>query len=351
MLPVETLRDKIKGMIFGQCLGDAVGLCTEFKFKRDGVTAQFPYTEPIRDWPVCDWTDDSDHMILVMQSLISTENKLDVCDFAKRLRAWANGGFPELGDTYGRGIGGIMSTVIGNEEFITNPVAVAQDVWEKSGYTVAPNGSIMRCCPVSALDDWFKTSQELCKVTHADPRCIASCVLYNYVLYELIHSDARSGDAIDKILFKGIEYARPILSDHPDQVRTRGVPAIWDCKDTEMDFSNYIQSGYTKPISSLELDQQGRIGYVFKTLGCAIYSLQVIKYALENSTTLSYKKTILKIANECGDADTNCSVAGAVLGAYLGYSALPPDWVAALPNHQWLHPIVDQYLSLIGLEG
>ncbi len=350
MLSVEKLRDKIRGMIFGQALGDAVGLKTEFKFKRDGAQAEFPYTEPIRNYPVCDWTDDTDNMILVMQSLISTGLKFDQMDFAARLKKWANGGFAELGDNYGNGIGGIISTVVGHEKFDTDPSAAAKDVWEKSGCIVAPNGSIMRACPISALDNWFELSQELCKVTHTDPRCVASCVLYNYILYELLHCEKVSLESIDKILFKGIEYARSMLADKPKQTPTRGVPAVWHCSDIEVDFSKYVEYGYTKPIAYLQLDQHGKIGYVFKTLGCAIYSLQVIKYAVGSGEVPSFKKTILKIANECGDADTNCAVAGAVLGAHLGYSALPSDWITALPHHQWLHPIVDQYLSAIGLD-
>ena len=37
--------DKIVGMLYGQALGDAVGLRTEFQFKEDEPEVTFPYTE------------------------------------------------------------------------------------------------------------------------------------------------------------------------------------------------------------------------------------------------------------------------------------------------------------------
>ena len=54
-------------------------------------------------------------------------------------------------------------------------------MWEESGRFVAPNGGVMRTS-ILGIHDFgnmkkvIKNTKTACKVTHADPRCIASCV-------------------------------------------------------------------------------------------------------------------------------------------------------------------------------
>lgn len=67
-------------------------------------------------------------------------------------------------------------------------------------------------------------------------------------------------------------------------------------------------------------------------------------YALKNING-DFKSTIVSIVSECGDADTNAAVAGALLGAYYGYNKLPQDWLEALPHKKWLDSIVDKFIS------
>jgi ADP-ribosylglycohydrolase len=60
-----------------------------------------------------------------------------------------------------------------------------------------------------------------------------------------------------------------------------------------------------------------------------------------------FKKAILEIVNQGGDADTNAAVAGGILGAKLGYSALPKNWVDGLLNKQKLNRLIDQLIALM----
>lgn len=48
-----------------------------------------------------------------------------------------------------------------------------------------------------------------------------------------------------------------------------------------------------------------------------------------------------------GDADTNCAVAGSLLGAYLGVEALPAQWIDGLADRQWLERKVEAAASLL----
>lgn len=346
--------DKIKGMIYGQLLGDACGLVTEFKLKIEGIKVEFPYKEKIRDWSPNDWTDDSDHMLLVMQSLIANDLKLDTTDFAGRLVEWARHGFPECGDTRGLGLGGLTGMIIGDDRFKSSPELVAYDFWEGSGRLLAPNGSLMRTCALSAIMDPATVkeySARLSAVTHADPRCIASCVFFNAILHSLIYSTTST----DTIIREAINIARIFITEpkpSSDDTNTTKPPLHRFPKmyhddrftSTEEEFSYWIKTAYTGQVADLKLDELGKIGYVFKCLSCGIYALQVIKVAKTNQLTPSFKKFIIKLAEECGDADTNCAVAGAMLGAYLGYSRLPVDWIEALPCRDFAEKIINEYL-------
>ena len=54
-------------------------------------------------------------------------------------------------------------------------------MWEESGRFVAPNGGVMRTSILGIHDfgsmkEVIENTKAACKVTHADPRCIASCV-------------------------------------------------------------------------------------------------------------------------------------------------------------------------------
>jgi ADP-ribosylglycohydrolase len=335
---MSDLKDKIKGLIYGQCLGDAVGLQTEFKFKRDNHKIVFPYTEPIGSFISCDWTDDSDHMILVMQS------NFNVADFVVRLKDWVEHGFSECGDSYGIGLGGSMSMVIRDENFVSNPIEVSKKIWNESGRKLAANGSLMRTAIVSSIadtDEMLTKSRELCLVTHYDTRCVAACAMLNYIIHEILYSDTID---TDKLFIQGVKIAAKYLRNDEKPIlisgtRRQPTPDYYfddKFKSRIEELIYYVRAGYSD-IKLLELDKPGTIGYVFKCLGSAMYALKNING--------DFKSTIVSIVSECGDADTNAAVVGALLGAYCGYSKLPLDWLEALPHKKWLDSIVDKFIS------
>ena len=62
--------------------------------------------------------------------------------------------------------------------------------------------------------------------------------------------------------------------------------------------------------------------YTFKSLGSGVYGLR----------ETDFEKAIMKITWEAGDADTNATVAGALLGCKLGLSRLPPRSLFSLSS-------------------
>lgn len=71
---METLIDKVKGTIYGQAIGDALGLGTEGMTDED-MAWKYPngityYSDIFQDrhrkrWKIGDWTDDTDMMLCI----------------------------------------------------------------------------------------------------------------------------------------------------------------------------------------------------------------------------------------------------------------------------------------------
>ena len=114
------LLDRLLGCVYGQALGDAYGLSTEFE-DRHRVAHDYPDSSeliPFPDykltghssrWRRGDWTDDTDQWILILETL--TENNGDEKVFAAKLENWIHRGFPELNDWAGLGLGANVSQV------------------------------------------------------------------------------------------------------------------------------------------------------------------------------------------------------------------------------------------------
>jgi ADP-ribosylglycohydrolase len=106
--------DRFLGCIYGQALGDAYGLATEFETRAQVAntypdSAQLiPFPDYIqsahaRRWKRGDWTDDTDQWILVIETLVGPNT--DATTFARKLSMWVRQSFPDVGDFGGLGLG------------------------------------------------------------------------------------------------------------------------------------------------------------------------------------------------------------------------------------------------------
>lgn len=356
------LKDRIRGMIFGQALGDAVGLVTEFKFKRDHHKVVFPYKESIRGWTPNDWTDDTDQAILLLQTLVDCGHDFDgdrftgddLKLFAQKLESWVRWGFPELGDKAGLGLGGNTNMVVNHSDFLHDPLKASQEVWLNSGKKLAANGAIMRAAPLALCNlfspdpqPFFDNVRAACQTTHYDPRCIVSCWVYCYCLRLLLLTRYEPKSILMRVrkLIAGRLDQLPLIDGEVANVfRRMPTPKMYlDDKfrrDGKYNLGAELEWYLTNhDLPSLHLDEIGKIGYTYKCLGSALWALE--------QTNRGFKDVIVELAEECGDADTNCAVAGAILGARKGFSALPTDWVDALPHRDWLHKQVDAYITAV----
>jgi ADP-ribosylglycohydrolase len=312
----DSVQDRIKGVIFGHAIGDAIGLGTEF-LNKEQIKVYYPngfknFNQIISDkhrsrWKKGEWTDDTDQMLCILESIIQHEKVVEN-DIAKRIHDWAYSG--------GRGLGNTVYNVISSPKFIFEPHEVAKQVWLNSGKNNAANGAIMRTSIMGVwefdnLENVKLNTEKIAKITHFDPRCVGSCFAVTSVISKLLQNET---DCLK-------------LTDF----------AIEHTKNYDIRIKEFLEISKNKSIEGLKLDEQKSIGYTLKTMGAGFWALQ------QND----FKKAILEIVNQGGDADTNGAVAGGILGAKLGFSGLPRDWIDGLLNKDKLNRLFDKLIQIM----
>lgn len=305
--------DRVLGAIFGCALGDALGLPAEGGDKatladRYPGGLSLPHAREVRGFPLNDWTDDTDQTVLIMRALSAPD---PAKDFAARLVGWFNHGFPELGDTAGAGCGNMTWRVLRRPEFAEDPFGAAKAIiGPKAG-----NGALMRTAPCAFTEDPAGWAGYMCATTHSDARCAASCVVQCLLIREL--ASVAPGDKIDP----GIVRAAIGRASKGLATRHRAELIAWASRSARLD--------------ALDIGGRDARGYTYKSLGCTFWALRCLLRAPRRDAAL-FKARMTELVMEAGDADTNAAIAGAVLGAALGYKNLPEDWLGALPHRGWL---------------
>jgi len=360
VLPSTELADRIRGLVYGAALGDATGLATEF-LSRAQVTefygADFAYSpQPSKTypdthrmmWSAGDWTDDTDQLVLILQSLLHCGGRADVRDFARRLLDWRQHGFAALGDESAAGLGQHTKSVVSDPEFLQDPLSAAQRTWRKGGCSNAANGAVMRTAISGVPFFWAKetvvaNTAAFCHATHADPRCLASCVVVAILVSELLRgrSVANAAD-LEALVSEAVAEAASCVVPSPQPASSyAGAMDSAAAAAFEAASARELQRA-TRALSlnELELDEPRTIGYTYKCLGSGLWALR---------SGLPFDDAIRQLVGEGGDADTNAAVAGALLGSKLGFSALPSGWIAQLPHCAWLEAHVQKLLFMLKL--
>ena len=286
--------DKLKGVIYGQAIGDALGLGTEFM--DDAEMAQKcpngvkDYSDIYQDdhrsrWKVGEWTDDTDMMLCIANAVIEDKG-VNLSHIAKNFKAWADG--------EPLGIGNNTYKVLSFGDYVERPFEAAKLVWEMSKKQSAANGGLMRTSVVGLFPKAVEQcAADICRLTHYDSRCIGSCVIISSIIHSLVYK------------FEALTYHQilEIANKYDNRI------------------AEYIDLSINPDIRALDLQDEKSMGYTLKTLAAGLW-------AYWNSP--SFEEGLLAVVNAGGDADTNAAVACAILGAKYGYSSISSDFVEGL---------------------
>lgn len=307
----DSLKDKFKGTLFGQAIGDALGLGTEFMTKAE-VRRCYPdgladYSQIVQDchrgrWQKGDWTDDTDMMMCIVQTIIN-DGELRPLSVARNFKEWFRRG--------PMGIGRHICNVLSIGDYTEKPEVVAKKVWEMSGKKSAANGGVMRTSVIGLLgEDVEKHAADVCRLTHADPRCVGSCAIVSLMVHSLVYEDEIL--PIETLVEVGSRYDKWI--------------------------EPYLRMAQEDSLDALELDDESTMGYTLKTMAAGLWSLYHCG---------SFEEGLLAVVNAGGDADTNGAVAGSLLGARFGYENIPVRFIEGLARKNVLDEKTESLFAVL----
>ena len=284
-------QDRARGVLLGLAVGNLLGLPVEGA-SRSTIQRSYPAglreIDPRERYRPMD--DDLAQAVDLAEALARDPDP--VLGFADRLVKWRT--------ENGRGIGIMTSTVIDYLEVGLGVLGAPNAFWQERGSPeTQPNGALMRCAPVAlrhALEPQALITQSAltCAVTHFAPGAQWSCILVNAAIAMLLRGHQPSRDDL-------------IFAATQD-----GAPA------------ELIAWTLSVPAAIEERIADERVsGHTYLCMQAALWCLD---------TNDGLEEALIRIVNAGGDTDTNAAVAGAVLGARFGASAIPQRWLECVPD-------------------
>ena len=306
---MNMIKDKIKAVMLGHAVGDALGVPVEFCERNE--LAEKPVTDMVGygtyPYPEGCWSDDTSMSLAALDSLAS--GKLDFDDIMVKFGEWYyDDEYTPTGEMFD--VGNTCSYAIDNYFAYHKPVEECGLTGERSN----GNGSLMRIHPFVLYATlnflkgneeghclWMECIKRASGLTHAHDRSVMGCYIYGYCLSFLLKEATRES------LIAGIKFAAEDLDYLPE-------------------FEHYRRI-FDPNFEKIAIDDIKSTGYVVDTLEAALWCVL---------TTNNYRDCVLKAVNLGDDTDTVAAVAGGLAGALYGYDAIPKEWLDTLKRRDYI---------------
>lgn len=307
-----TKMDKLRAMIYGLAVGDALGVPYEFNDRKDmnhnpckDMVGYGTYNQPIGSWS------DDTSMTLCLLNAINYETKtVDMDEVAKNFLNWMDNAKFTANDIR-FDIGNTTKNALNNMRGKKGRQLVKCGI--KGNHD--GNGALMRISPLIPLLDGcsFRKKQEMISdivtMTHGNELNVIACQFYCLYMEQLWENKTKR-ISLDNIL------------------------ALFDTIYGDVVEWNIIHNAITR--STLEVRTKGlakvpATGYVVDTLSASIYCL----VKAEN-----HKDAVLMAVNLGDDTDTTAAVTGSMAGLYFGYDDIPKEWIDKLLNKELINHLI-----------
>lgn len=330
----EQILDKIKGSFFGEALGDAMGWPVEF--------SQVWPSEPRIHNPLDDarknsdgtaqFTDDTQMLIAATEGILQGMEEFDVLedafaggfeaeiDFIDKgvARAFAEwycnpvGGHRSPGGACGQGCTNLRTTLSrGDDDFFN---------------AGKPGGRGCGAAMRSACYGWFwfndpeaatKIAANHALMTHRSRNAQASAAAVAAAIIEAMKSPKDPRDVADAAYRAALEY---------DEKCARMIARAM-----------YYAGNVRIPEDKVFDEFRGWVGD--EAIAASIYAFLMFPF--------NYADAVRLAANTPGDSDSLGAITGALVGAFIGYSNLPDDWVEVTERAEHLTALSSRVADLV----
>jgi len=287
---------KIKAVLFGVAVGDAIGVPLEFKSRQS--ISNNPVTDMLGygtyNLPPGTFSDDSSLTFCLAEALTQ---KFDLNTIAQNFVKWRY-------ENYWTPAGKVFDIGITTQQAI-NRIAEGEQAHLAGSFDVSANGngSLMRIAPLvfylfnKPIDQRFEIIKKVSSITHRHIRSVIACFYY-------------------------VEFALQLFA-HKDKFE------IYANLQTEI--TAYLTSLSIKP-NELALFNRLLKQNIHESAEECIYSSGYVVHTLEASiwcllTTNNYKEAVLQAVNLGEDTDTTGAVTGGLAGLLYGVNDIPTNWM------------------------
>ena len=350
--------DKIRGSMVGGAVGDALGYPVEFICSYEGIQKRYGENGITRldttQWWLPDeeksgkaWISDDTQMTLFTAcGLLNAKAqgkapKYAICEAylewyytqvgrksSRHKDCWI-GDVPELNNRRAPGntcITALQSILRGKDPYNnskgcggimrTAPVALYGAVWRDT-----PEGEPLEG-RISNIKDVDMLAADAAEITHQHPLGWLSSALEAHVIYRIMQKDCPTVDDFKAYLSEGYDM---LLSLYPNE--GAGITQLRALTDKALG----LVGSSASDVDNIEVIGEGWVAE--ETLAIAVYC--AVKY-FDN-----FEKAIIASVNHKGDSDSTGAVTGNILGAVVGYVAIPEFFKTDLELHDVILHVAD----------
>lgn len=299
---MSAYQDRIEGVMLGTAAGDALG--ASYEFRPPVHASEKVHMRPSHIWKAGQWTDDTSMAIAIAERAARGEDLRDEATQDAIVARWHDWSLesPDVG-VQTRAV--LSRAATGGGITAASARAESKRLHEETGR--AGNGSLMRTAPVALayLDDekaMVQAARALSELTHFDPRAGDACVIWCCAIRHAV----LTGEIDVRI---GLGHLAP---------RRR---AKWE--------------GYLAEAEEARPADFENNGFVVQALQGAWSAIHNTPEPKDDPKAGVFRADRLRLALEAAvrggrDADTVAAIAGGLLGAAYGASAVPLEWRAML---------------------
>ena len=347
---MNTLQDRIRGSLIGGAVGDALGYPVEFIYSFEKIQARYGSKGITRLDTTQHWlgedqqtgnavvSDDTQMTLFTANGLLNA-TKLGVSPQYAICCAYVEWYLTQVGKKSGKfktcWIGGVESLKQRRGPGNTCLTALADIFRGKEPVNNSKGcGGVMRIAPIplyAAVNDRMSIqdadilSGKAAEITHQHPLGYIPAALMSHIIFRLASDTEPSREKMKGYIAEGIEKIRNLYKEYPSDVE----------RMAELSQSAISLTGNGYP--DLENIRTLGEGWVAEeTLAIALYC------ALKHFD--SFENAVIAAVNHGGDSDSTGAVTGNILGAALGYNAIPQCFKDDLEMHGLiLHMADDLY--------